>query len=117
MTSPQLSAAINACGNARWPTALHLFANLKEFDLVFSSYEGIAKALSVNWAMSLQVLSFVPDFLADVALYRQALLSCCKSGELMQALRLQLAMPSNIHQHIFGILLYFAQSYMIRENG
>ena len=51
------------------------------------SYEGIIKALGVNWAMSLRLMTSVPEDQADAALYRQVLLSCLKNGEMMQALR------------------------------
>eukprot|EP00435_Cladocopium_sp_Y103_P035128 s1218_g9.t1 len=87
--SAHISPAIDACGSAMWPAALHLFDSMKLFGVTFnSSHEGIAKVLGLNWAMSLRVTMHVPDCLADAALYRQALLSCLRSGELMQALRL-----------------------------
>ena len=71
-----------------WPAALHLFDSMKLCGVTFNaSHEGIVKVLGLNWAMALQVTMHVPDCLADAALYRQALLSCLRSGELMQALR------------------------------
>lgn len=86
--SAHISPAIDACGSAMWPAALHLFDRMKLFGVTFTaSHEGIVKVLGLNWAMSLQVTMHVPDCLADAALYRQALLSCLRSGELMQALR------------------------------